>query len=69
MKYTFINSLIYLLTYLLTYEYRETFRCGITADWRLLTAVAADMWIFDHTVWNYADQSHDPQFHKLLLTR
>jgi len=39
MKYTFINSLIYLLTYLLSYEYRETFRCRMTADWRLLTAV------------------------------
>jgi len=35
MKYTFTNSLIYLLTY----EYRETFSCGLTADSRLLIAM------------------------------
>jgi len=35
MKYTFTNSLIYLLTY----EYRETFKHGLTADSRLLIAL------------------------------
>jgi len=37
-KYTFTNSLIY-LRYLLTYEYREIFRRGITADSRQLIGV------------------------------
>ena len=38
MKYAFTNLLIYLLTY----EYRETFRRGLTADSRLLIAMVCE---------------------------
>jgi len=57
----FRNSLIYLLTY----EYRETFRHGITA---VKTAYCCGLrtWIFDQTAGTDADQSLT--IHTLLLT-